>query len=175
MVKVWSLFVRVSHWVLVAAFFTAFFTRDSEWTLLIHANAGYIAGWMILARICWGLIAKGYENFRAFPPDVKEAVRYALSFFSGHAKRYIGHNPAGSIVIYGMLTFGLLTVISGIVVYNDGYLPFKSAPLQYFHEYMSWTWVGLVAAHITGVIAESLLHRDNLIAAMITGNKKADL
>lgn len=174
MIKVWSLFARLAHWGLVAAFFTAFFTHESEWTRLLHVNAGYVAGAILLARVIWGFIAPGYERFSAFPPAPIEAMRYAWAIATGHAKRYIGHNPAGSIVIYAMLIIGLLTVISGIVVFNDAYLPLPSEMLQEIHGFLSWTWLALVVAHIAGVMTESVLHRDNLIAAMITGCKKQD-
>lgn len=164
--------MRLCHWALVIAFFTAFYFRDSEWYRLIHISAGYTAGVIIAVRIVWGFLAKGYERFSAFPPDVPAAIKYAASFFTGHAKRYIGHNPAGSIVIYAMLLMGLLTVITGVVVYNDAYLPYSSSVLENLHEYSAWTWVILVAAHISGVIVESVLHRENLVAAMISGYKK---
>ncbi len=174
MVKVWSPFVRLAHWALVIAFFTAFYTRDSEWTRQTHVVAGYAGGGIILARFLWGFIATGYERFSSFPPDLLAAFRYTLSIFSGKARHYMGHNPAGSLVIYAMLLAGALTVISGIIVYNDAYLPYSSSILQEMHEYPAWGWLILVAAHLSGVIAESFLHRENLIAAMISGYKKAD-
>lgn len=174
MVKVWSPVVRLSHWLLVIAFFTAFYTRDSEWTRHIHVYAGYSAGGILLGRIFWGFVAQGYENFSAFPPDIPQAIRYVASIFAGHAKRYMGHNPAGSLVIYAMLAIGLLTTASGIAVYNDAYLPFSSSTLQELHEYPAWAWALLVAAHISGVMFESFLHRENLIATMISGYKKSD-
>lgn len=172
MIKVWSPFVRLCHWALVAAFFTAFYFRDSEWYRLVHISAGYTAGAILVARIIWGFVGTGYERFSAFPPDVPTGIKYAISFFAGHAKRYIGHNPAGSLVIYAMLVVGILTVVSGIAVYNDAYLPFDSSLLEKLHEYPAWAWVVLVVAHISGVIVESILHRENLIVAMISGYKK---
>jgi cytochrome b len=173
MIKVWSLFVRLSHWLLVAAFFTAFTLRNSEWYRQIHVYAGYTAGVILIARIVWGFIGTGYERFSAFPFNIPAAINFVKTFFS-HPKRYIGHNPAGSLVIYSMLGIGLITVITGIVVYNDAYLPFSSDTLEYFHEYPAWAWAVLVAMHISGVLVESWLHKENLIATMITGNKKAD-
>jgi len=175
MIKVWSLFVRLSHWLLVAAFFTAFYLRDSEWFRQIHVYAGYTAGTILVLRIIWGFKSTGYERFSAFPFDLSAAIQYGKSILTGgHPQRYIGHNPAGSVVIYAMLVVGIFTVISGITVYNDGYLPFDSSVLEYLHEYPAWGWAILVAMHISGVLTESWLHRENLVTAMITGKKKAD-
>jgi len=41
-IKVWDPVVRIGHWTLVIAFFTAYFTEDDF--LTIHVWAGYIIG-----------------------------------------------------------------------------------------------------------------------------------
>lgn len=175
MLRVWSWFVRVSHWLLVTAFTVAFTTRQSLWDQQIHVMAGYAAGVLLLGRIAWGLTAKGYCNFSRFPFSPREGLRYARQSLTGQARRFIGHNPAGSLVIYGMLAVGLLTVTSGLLVLNDGYLPLPSEYLQMLHGAMAWSWLGLVVTHISGVVMESVLHRENLIATMITGLKRRHL
>jgi len=171
MLYVWSLFVRVSHWLLVTAFTVAFLTYQSLWDLQTHALAGYSAGVLLLGRIAWGLLAQGYCNFSRFPFRPKEGLRYAWAAVTGQAKRFIGHNPAGSLVIYGMMVIGLMTVASGLLVYNDAYLPISSKYPQMFHSVMAWSWLGLVITHISGVLVESMLYRENLILTMITGFK----
>ncbi len=169
---VWDLFVRIAHWLLVSAFVAAYWTHDSIWVRDLHADAGYIAGAILLARIAWGFGAKGYANFRAFPFAPLQGLRYVWQLLTSHAPRHIGHNPAGSLVIYAMLAVGLLSVGSGIWVYNDGWLPSFSLPLAEIHHFLSWTWIALVVTHIAGVLAESILHRENLVLAMFTGYKK---
>ena len=169
---VWDRFVRLFHWSLVTAFIVAFATYDSEWYRLIHANAGYAAGILILARICWGNMKTGYANFHAFPLLPVEAAQYVWQILHGHAKRFIGHNPAGSLMIYALLADGLFTVATGILLYNDGWLIDQPDLLQNLHAWGSWAWLGLVVLHVAGVVAESILHHDNLIAAMITGFKR---
>jgi cytochrome b len=37
---------------------------------------------------------------------------------------------------------------------------------------VTWTWLGVVVVHVFGVIFESIINRDNLIWAMITGCKR---
>lgn len=172
---VWDIFVRIFHWSLVTAFAVAFYYHQSEWDRLTHVNAGYTVAALLIARIVWGFMKTGYANFRSFPPDPPRAVEYVQEVMHGRARRFMGHNPAGSIVIYAMLLCGLVTVTSGYLVYNDGWLISNSHYAKLVHHYAAWTWLLLVALHIVGVVTESLLHHDNLIKAMITGCKRVSL
>jgi cytochrome b len=170
---VWDPFVRLFHWGLVAAFCVAFYTHNSEWDRLIHIRAGYTACGLILARIVWGTVSKGYANFNTFPLSPVAAIRYILHIvFRRRAKHYIGHNPTGALVIYLMLIVGIIAVSSGILTYeSDWLLEDYSGIFRTIHHYTTWGWLVLVAIHIIGVIFESVIHHDNLILAMITGRK----
>lgn len=169
---VWDPFVRIFHWSLVVAFAVAFYTHASEWERLIHIRAGYVAGALLLARIVWGLLATGYANFDSFPLNPIHAVKHLYRVLHGQARHYIGHNPTGSLVIYSMLAIGLTAVGSGWLVYNEGWLIDQPELLQNIHHYSTWGWLVLVAIHVSGVLFESILHKDNLIWAMITGCKR---
>ena len=168
---VWDPFVRIFHWSLVIAFGVAFYTHASEWDRIIHTQAGYVAGGLILSRIFWGFLCTGYAKFKSFPPSPEGAIRYAWMTVQGRSKPFVGHNPAGSLVIYLMLFMGLTTVTSGFLVFNDGWLFDAPDLLHGIHFYSAWSWLALVIIHVVGVIAESILHKDNLILAMFTGVK----
>ena len=169
---VWDPFVRIFHWTLVIAFSVAFYTHASEWDRLIHVRAGYTAGALLIARIVWGLMKTGYASFHSFPFDLKQASKHIYRVLKGSGTRYIGHNPAGSLVIYAMLATGLTAVSSGWLVYNEGWLFNQPELFQRLHQYSTWGWLILVSMHITGVVAESIIHKDNIILAMITGCKR---
>ena len=168
---VWDPFVRIFHWSLVVAFGIAFYTHASEWDRIIHTQAGYVAGGLILSRIIWGFLCTGYAKFKSFPPSPEGAIRYAWMTVQGRSKPFVGHNPAGSLVIYLMLIMGLSTVTSGFLVFNDGWLFDAPDLLHSIHFYSAWSWLGLVIIHVIGVITESILHKDNLVLAMFTGVK----
>jgi cytochrome b len=171
---IWDPFVRLFHWSLVIAFSVAFYYHDSMWDRMLHVQAGYVVGALILFRIFWGIVATGYANFKTFPPNIVWAIKYLYRLAKGNAKHYIGHNPTGALVIYAMLGIGLTAVFSGILVFEDGWI-FPEAYIESYktvHYYATWGWVYLVGLHIAGVLAESILHRDNLILAMITGCKR---
>ncbi len=138
---VWDPFVRVCHWSLVAAFTVAFVTHASEWDRVTHTKAGYVAGALIISRIIWGFLKTGYARFQSFPPDPEAALRYTWRTVRGRARPFVGHNPAGSLVIYAMLVLGLSTVISGFLVFNDGWLLDFSDVLHDVHLYSAWGWL----------------------------------
>lgn len=141
---------------------------------MTHIEAGYVAGSLIIARIFWGTIATGYANFKTFPPNFIWAAKHLYKLIKGNAKHYVGHNPTGALVIYAMLGIGLMAVGSGILVFEDG-LIFGDTYVGIYkaiHHYSTWGWLFLVGGHVVGVITESILHRDNLILAMITGCKR---
>ena len=50
---IWDPFVRIFHWSLAIAFGVAFYNHASEWDRMIHIEAGYVAGALIVARIIW--------------------------------------------------------------------------------------------------------------------------
>ena len=55
LVRVWDLLVRVGHWVLVIAFFVAYFTEDD--LLGVHVWAGYVVGIILVVRLFRGFVA----------------------------------------------------------------------------------------------------------------------
>ncbi len=171
---IWDPFVRIFHWSLAIAFTVAFYYHDSMWDRMLHVQAGYVAGALILFRIFWGVVATGYANFKSFPLNFVWAVKYLYRLAKGNAKHYIGHNPTGGLVIYAMLGIGLTAVGSGILVFEDGWIFTDKYEKAYevVHCYATWGWLALVGLHIVGVLTESFLHKDNLILAMITGCKR---
>ena len=81
---------------------------------------------------------------------------------------YIGHNPAGSWVIYLLVVLGLLTGVAGYATYND----VGGEWLEELHEGTANAMLTLVVVHVAGVVVSSFLHRENLVGSMVTGYKK---
>lgn len=178
MIKVWSLPTRLMHWTLAGAFLLAFYTRNSEMMRDIHMDAGYVAGTVILMRLIFGFLVRDFAAFRRFPPRPLAGLNYLKTLLRGKAKRYIGHNPAGALAVYGILLLGTLSTVSGYMSFNDMALPWGLADedvVSEYHSHFSYAWFVLVCLHITGVIAGSLAHHENLPLAMIIGTKKRRL
>lgn len=176
-IKVWDAPLRIFHWILVVSFFTAYMTEEDF--LETHILAGYVVFGLLPLRLLWGFIGSNYARFREFVCGFQTAFHYVQSLCKGNAKRYIGHNPAGALMIVIMLLFLLLTTVSGFAVYGADQ---QAGPLYFIastqkenweelHEFFANVTLGLVIIHVIGVITESILHRENLISAMFHGYK----
>ena len=162
---VWDLFVRTFHWSLVTAFAVGWATAESLPAL--HRQIGYFIAVLIALRLLWGLIGTREARFRAFLAPPAEVVAYLRSLLSGRPARYLGHNPAGGWMIVALLGALATTVATGWALENGGHW------LEDVHEFAAQLTLALVVVHIGGVLIASLLHNENLVAAMLTGRKHA--
>ena len=167
-IKVWDPFVRVFHWALVASFACAYLLGDDggDW----HQMFGYTALGLVAARIVWGLVGSGPARFSAFVPSPRRLARYLRDLLAGREERYLGHNPAGAMMILALLSGVVALGLSGWMLGSDAFWGAKW--LEELHEGIAATTLGLVAIHVAGVAFASYRHRENLVRAMITGRKR---
>ncbi|WP_372742458.1 cytochrome b/b6 domain-containing protein [Neptunomonas sp.] len=177
-IKVWDPLVRIFHWSLVLFFLTAYLTEDDFEN--IHIYAGYAVSILIGFRLIWGAIGPKYARFSNFVKGPAETLAYLKSLITGNPRHYIGHNPAGGIMVVALLVVLAATGFTGMALLAvDGGGPlagtlianFNEDLLEGLHELLANTSVLLVVLHVAGVLVSSLLHRENLIRAMFTGVK----
>jgi cytochrome b len=180
-VLIWDAPTRVFHWALALSFFTALATGESDRLRDVHVCFGYIALGLAVFRVIWGIVGTRYARFSSFAFSPRVVTTYTFDLFAGRASRHIGHNPPGSWAIYLMLALVFVICITGIVVLGaeeaQGILRgVAERPIGEFikeiHEATSWIMFALVVTHLIGVVVESLAHRENLAAAMLTGRKR---
>lgn len=166
-IRVWDLPTRLGHWSLAASFVTAELTSDSEKWRNIHVKAGYVMLAVILFRIVWGLCGSRHARWSALKLEPSRIWAYAVSLLRGQPQHYTGHNPLGGIAILFLLGLGLATVGSGVMVFED----WGPSSMDRWHERAANGLFWMVGVHLLGVLVSSLLHRENLVGAMIAGNK----
>src|SRR3569833_99459 len=166
-IRVWDLPVRVFHWLLAGSFALAYLVAESERFRALHVILGYTATGLILFRLLWGVVGSRFARFGSFMFSAVVAVGYLRSL-AKQPQHYIGHIPAGSYAIYGILVTGLATGVTGYLTLKD----LGGEPLEEVHEACANVWLGLVIVHIVGVFVGSWIHRENLVGAMITGYKR---
>jgi cytochrome b len=194
-VKIWDRFVRVGHWLLAGGFGIAYLTQDD--LLTVHVWVGYLVGAIVFLRILWGFIGSEHARFRDFLYSPRQAIGYLRDMLRGRAKRYLGHSPAGAVMVYALLIGILATTLSGLMVYAydkhagplAGVVASPSVdmttqerhraaePKEEFweetHEVLANLTLVLIVMHIGGVVLSSFAHRENLVRAMVNGRKRS--
>lgn len=164
---VWPLFIRVTHWALAASVLVAFFTGHGGGK--VHEIAGYVALACVLLRVVFGFAGKGYVRFSDFVVGPKAVVVYVRSLFTGEPVYCVGHNPLGGWMILVLLTVTLIASMSGLLSITDAY--WGDPLVGDTHEASGEAIIWLAGLHVLGVVIASIVHRENLIAAMIFGTK----
>ena len=177
---IWDIPTRVFHWLLVASFTVAWLSYDDNRFLFFHVYAGYVFFGLLIFRFVWGLIGTHYARFHTFAYDWTSVWEYIKALITGRAARHIGHNPIGGWAILLMLVLGVLVSIAGMLTFGGeeghgplgGWISFDiGMDAREAHEVLAWTMLAVTIIHLAGVIIESLIHKDNLIWAMVTGRK----
>ncbi|MBL4692196.1 MAG: cytochrome b/b6 domain-containing protein [Magnetovibrio sp.] len=183
LIKVWDLPTRLFHWTLVAMVVIGYLTGwvFAENTMGIHLWAGYVTVFLLIFRLTWGLFGSEYSRLETFT--------FTPTHIIGHLKElatlrpvshYIGHNPTGSLMVFGLLfVLGTIT-LSGLMVLggeeNQG--PLAGAATYAMgdlaatiHFSFVLLLIAMIVAHIGGVYMEMKLTGEELIKSMITGFK----
>jgi cytochrome b len=181
-VKVWDLPTRLFHWTLVAGFAAAFVTGEFHFPE-VHALVGYALCALVAARVYWGFRGSQYARFRSFVFSPGETLTYALSMLKGNPRHYFGHNPAGALMVFALLFTVTAILATGLATLSaidfEGPLLFlanrvsdeASYLFRGIHDALPFAALALVVLHLMGVGVGSIQHRENLVKAMITGNK----
>ena len=167
-IKVWDPFVRLFHWSLVFSFAIAWLTAD-EWDDL-HEWAGYATAGLIGLRLLWGLIGPKYARFAQFVRSRDAVLNCIRASILGGEPRYIGHNPAGGLMIVGLILAMAGTAATGWMSTLNAF--WGTEWVEETHEALASFMLILVLLHVAGVIFASLRHKENLVRAMINGRKR---
>lgn len=167
-ILVWDLPVRIFHWALAAAFAGAFLTAESERLRDVHVLCGLTIAGLIAFRVAWAFVGTRYARFAAIRQSPASLMRYVASLLRGAPERHVGHNPPGALAIPALLGGCLATAASGYAMHAE----FGGEWLEEAHEVAAFATLALVCVHVVGVLASGVLHRENLVRAMITGTKR---
>ncbi len=183
-VKVWDLFVRIFHWTTVLGFATAFITGEAH-VGTIHVLVGYVLCVLLAARVYWGFKGSEYARFRSFTFPIREALAYTRTIFQGHPKHFLGHNPAGAVMVFVLMGMLVLLFVSGLLTLGtidyEGPLSFlanlvsdeAAYAFRHLHGFLPIVGLVLVVLHVLGVVVACIQHNENLVRAMLTGKKKS--
>jgi len=176
--KVWPVSLRVFHWLLAVGFIFAYVLGEKDDLRNLHEAFGLMVGSLIVLRFFYGLFGTEYTRFSAFSIGVKNQVEFFRSFL-GKPKTYAGHNPLAALIMLAILIAGLLTALSGFLLYggeNDIVNIGNGEDfLEEAHEVMANLFLGLVILHLAGLLVDRLVHKTHRsVFSMFNGEKNVE-
>jgi len=180
-IRVWDVATRIFHWSLVAMVAVCWITSEAEGTLFwTHLVSGYGVLLLVFFRLVWGFLGNRHARFVDFVRGWTAARDHVKGLMVLSPPRYIGHNPLGGWMILALLGMLSLSVISGLFAADDGdtgpyavlITPGMADALSEIHEALASFLLFLIGFHVLGVLADSLMGRENLARALWTGIKR---
>jgi cytochrome b len=169
---VWDAPTRLFHGLFAAGFIAAsliaLLLDDDSKLFPYHAIIGLAITLMVCLRVVWGIVGSKYSRFTNFAFGPEAVARYLKGAIFGGARRYIGHNPGSAYATFAMLALMLGLAFTGIMI-GQGVERLKEV-----HEVLAYVMVGVVSAHVLGVVLHMIRHRENIATSMIYGRKVAE-
>lgn len=181
--RIWDWPVRLTHWLFVFCIVVSWWSaeqRAMDW----HRYSGYALLGLLIFRIYWGFAGSSSARFSNFlrGPNGVMAYLYESREAQKSTSRDAGHNPLGGWSVAAMIVLMLAQVLIGLFVSDvDG---LESGPLSHLvsfdasrtlaeiHEVLFNVILTLIALHIAAILFYLLVKRDNLIVAMLTGQRR---
>lgn len=168
-VRVWDPLVRIVHWSLAIAVVLGWVTTIpalGAW----HVEVGYAALALVVVRIVWGFVGPRTARFAPFVRSPRATWAYARRVVRGRAERHLGHNPLGAWMVLALFSCVVGLAATGWLYSTDEF--WGDRTVERIHVDFAWAIVALAALHVAGVVVTGIVHRENLVAAMLHGRKR---
>lgn len=168
-VKVWDPVVRLFHWT-VALGCIANLTVLRE-LKSAHRYVGYVILAAVAIRLVWGVVGSRHARFADFAPSPRRLLDYLSALVRGREPRYVGHNPAGAVMMLALIGLVGACGVTGWMMGLDAF--WGVGWVEALHEGAANAILVLAVVHVLAALVESWRHRENLILSMMTGLKRA--
>ena len=162
----WTLFVRITHWLVAICVVINFFNDTGFW----HRAIGYICVSIVCIRILYGSLISKATSSRLYFPGISSLKLHAKELLNKQVPAYAGHNPFGQWAVYLMWLLIALLAVSGWLSRTDA-LWGEDWPVD-LHMALSNVLQGVVVLHLLAVLLMSKLQKHNLVKAMIVGKEQ---
>lgn len=168
LVAVWDWPLRACHWALAIGVLVAWLTPNRFDGL--HRISGYGVMGLVGFRLAWGFAGSRHARFRTLVPKLRASPAYLWGLRKARVGRYMGLNPAGAAMLVALLALLGVSSVTGAMQVTVTF--FGIWWVEDTHALVSHVLMVVAAVHVLGVVAMSILQRENLVAAMITGRKR---
>jgi cytochrome b len=146
-----------------------------------HRWAGYFILGLVVFRLYWGLVGAETARFSHFLKGPAATGRYFAGLLRKDGGSSLGHNPMGGWSVVALLA--AVAAIVGLGLFAVDVDAFEGGPLSgkvsfemgrqiaHWHELAFNVALGLIALHLAAIASYALVKRENLVGAMVTGNK----
>ncbi|MFJ6327545.1 MULTISPECIES: cytochrome b/b6 domain-containing protein [unclassified Rhizobium] len=184
-VRAWDLPTRLFKWSLVALILTAWVSSGfNDPDMTVHKAAGYGVLILVVYRILWGVFGSSTARFSGFVRPPAAAWAYLKALWRKRAEHYLGHNPAGGLMVIGLLVACCVQVLLGFFS-SDGVTaagPFAglvgdTGSRWAASIHAAWFYFAilvLAGLHIVANLYYQFVKREDLIGAMVTGRKRRE-
>ncbi len=188
-VRAWDVPTRLFHWALVLLIFLSWASfRYSEalgdHLLKVHRWSGLAILILLVWRLMWGLFGSSTARFSSFVRGPMSSVGYLRDLVTGRERKFLGHNPAGALMVLALLAvvgaqacLGLFTVEHNDLTAGPLYRLLSEDAVKQISRWHRWAFyyvmVPLIVLHVVANVLYGLLKGEPLIAAMISGRKPA--
>jgi cytochrome b len=161
--------VRLFHWTLAfGCIANLTLLREAETP---HRIVGYVIAAALTVRLLWGAIGPRHARFSNFVPGPNRLAGYMAALARGRELRYLGHNPAGAVMVLALMALAATCALTGWMMGLDAF--WGDARVETVHETAANMILIMAGLHVLAALVESWRHRENLIGTMITGWKRA--
>ena len=180
-IRVWDIPTRLFHWALVGLLIISCYTglTGGFYEMDYHMLSGYSILTLVIFRVLWGLTGTHYARFREFLPRPRQIKKHLTSVLK-NPYQGAGHTPLGALNIIVILILIFVQVGTGLFSNDDIFTegPLASAVsyetsrwLTGIHGVNIWFLGACAVIHLLAIALHQFYFRENLVKAMLTGNK----
>jgi cytochrome b len=183
--RVWDLPTRLFHWTLLVCVVGSIVTAKVGGNATVwHFRLGLATLALITFRVIWGVVGGRWSRFTSFIYGPGAMLRYLRGQPRPGEHFEIGHNPLGSLSVFGLLGIMAVQVATGLVaddeIANTGPLisfvsgSVSSAATAWHKTGGQWLIFALVGLHVAAILFYRLRKRVDLVGPMLHGDKLID-
>lgn len=188
--RAWDLPTRLFHWTLVVLILSAWvsyeFAEDlGDETLVWHRANGLAILTLVVWRVLWGIWGSSTARFASFVRHPTTILAYAQGLLTRGAPRYLGHNPLGALMVLALLAAVAIQAGFGLFATDDNDLvggplyrlvdEAQNARAARLHDKLfHFLLLPLLALHIAANVLYTLVKKEPLIQAMVSGKKPVE-